>query len=140
MSSTALILRPRDMALSQNFIYATRFEEQEHQQWESDAVIWVVKASPEVRKSKGRSWTVWLEPEFYESKRQYGSPVIDWIEGFEQRRRNSGFCEGRPMVEFCIRVPLCVGLNLPRRLVSGLYHPLNWPFTVPASYSNHFLI
>ncbi|KAJ4412954.1 hypothetical protein N0V82_008637 [Gnomoniopsis sp. IMI 355080] len=125
MTSTALVLPPRDMELSRNFIYASRFQEQAHQQWESDAKIWVVKASEKVRRAEGRSWSVWIEPEFYESKRQYKSPVLGWIEGFENRRRSGGFCEGRPMVDFCIQVPLCVGHNLPRKLYRVVHdeHP-----------------
>ncbi|KAJ4386516.1 hypothetical protein N0V93_009413 [Gnomoniopsis smithogilvyi] len=134
MTSTALVLPPRDLQLSRNFIYASQFKEQLHQQWEITADIWVVRASEEFRSSKGRSWTVWIEPGFYESKREYNSPVLGWIEGFEKGKYGGGSCEGRPMVKFCIQVPLCAGPNLPRKLYRVIHDQHPWGGTRSRGY------
>lgn len=87
-------------------------------QGKPDAKIWIVQADASVREKTGKSWCVWIDPDFYESNRKYGGKILSWIDKFDRKRTKLGFCEGRPMTSMAMKIPTCLGLDLPAILVS----------------------
>lgn len=122
MACTDVVPYRRQGILGETFLTVARFMEHayEHNDPEGkpDAVIWIVQGDWVALEKTGRSWHVWVEPAFYEDKRQYKSPLIDWIGGFDRARSKIGFCMGRPMTSMYLNIPICSESEVPRRLAS----------------------
>lgn len=122
MTSTALIPCSRLEIQGLTYILVARFKEHAYEyddpEGQPNAKIWIVQAGAVAQAETGKSWCIWIEPAFYEAKRQYNSPILSWIAGFDRRRSKLGFCEGRPMTELTITIPMCLAIDLPRILVS----------------------
>lgn len=121
MTSTALIPCSRLEIQGLTYILVARFKEHAYEyddpEGQPNAKIWIVQAGAVAQAETGKSWCIWIEPAFYEAKRQYNSPILSWIAGFDRRRSKLGFCEGRPMTELTITIPMCLAVDLPRILV-----------------------
>lgn len=83
------------------------------------AKIWIVQAGDTTKAATGRSWSVWIEPAYYEERKALNDTFLSWITQFDSVNGKSGFSMGRPMTEFCVQVPLCTGARRPQTLVSG---------------------
>lgn len=143
MTSQALIKRVDPQRLGQTHLLVSRFKEHayEHDDPEGNpsAEIWIVLGDALTRKATGKSWCIWIDPEFYAAKRVYSSPLLDWIQRFDRQRSKFGFVEGRPMTDFAICIPVCVGSNLPRKLVSTRPDDRNycvWQMKTGAKFRN----
>lgn len=142
MESTALILRSGDETLGPNDITDARFLERPHQYNDPkgmpNAIIWIVQADKLARDKSGKSWHVWIEPNIYESLRKNLPELVNWIQGFDRKLSKLGFCEGRPMVKWPIKIPKCVASELPHKLVSCTFST-SYSFSVCASVLGDFV-
>lgn len=121
---TALVAyRPPRHSCIRKCVFATRYLEQAYQHDDDlgnpGARIWIVQAGERIRKETGKGWCVWIDPAYLEESKVYAGCLVDWITEFDAKRGKYGFCLGRPMMEFIVRVPLCIGVRRPRKLVSA---------------------
>lgn len=121
--STALVPFPRpQQSCIRKCIFASRYLEQAYKRDDvlgnPKARIWVVKAGDRVRKETGKGWGVWVDPVYLEESKVYSDSMVNWAPELDNKRGSYDLSMGRPMMEFCVRVPLCVGEDRPRLLVS----------------------
>lgn len=124
MTCTDLVTYRRPRIFGETFIVVARFTEgsyyHDDPEGKPDADVWIVKAGrgSMAREKTGKSWHVWIKPDFYKSKKQYNSPFLDWIGRFDRAHSKIGFCEGKPMTSMHHEIPICWNHEIPCKLVS----------------------